>query len=102
MSIYYAPLDSAPNLFNKSCNLFDFFYRLPSLEMDSLLELLQTYFGPGYYHIIIEAGLVLCLVSLFKTRPKRPKSTIVLTTKERQQLIGSYTVMFYIKVKVLC
>jgi len=59
-------------------------------EMDSLLELLQTYFGPGYYHIIIEAGLVLCLVSLFKTRPKRPKSTIVLTTKERQQLIDEW------------
>ena len=84
------------NLFNKSCNLIDFSFnqvKFSNLEMDSLLELLQTYFGPGYYHIIIEAGLVLCLVSLFKTRPKRPKSTIVLTTKERQQLIGSYPVI---------
>jgi len=58
--------------------------------MESLVEVLNYFFGPGYYHMIIEAGLVLCLISLFKTRPKRPKSTIVLTAKERQQLIDDW------------
>jgi len=58
--------------------------------MHSILELFETYLGPGYYHIIIELGLVLAVYQLFITRPKRPYKAIVLTPKERQKLIDEW------------
>ena len=57
--------------------------------LKSLLILCEEWFGPGYYHIIIEIGLVFAVYQLFTTRPKRPKTANSnLSEKERQQLIG--------------
>jgi len=59
--------------------------------LKSLLILCEEWFGPGYYHIIIEIGLVFAVYQLFTTRPKRPKTANSnLSEKERQQLIDDW------------
>ena len=62
--------------------------------LKSLLILFEEWLGPGYYHIVIEIGLVVAVYQLFTTRPKRPKtSNSNLSEKERQQLIGKYFII---------
>ena len=57
--------------------------------LKSFLILLEEWLGPGYYHIVIEIGLIFAVYQLFTTRPKRPKTAnSILSEKERQQLIG--------------